>query len=63
VKGIELKRKREDLGLSQAELAEILAVKSNTVSRWEREVLVVPKTVELAIEALERRFENKECKK
>lgn len=63
MKGIELKRKREDLGLSQAELAEILAVKSNTVSRWEREVLVVPKTVELAIEALERRFENKECKK
>jgi transcriptional regulator with XRE-family HTH domain len=51
----EFKRKRMSLGLTQVELAEILDVKSNTVSRYETGLLNIPKTVELALEALERR--------
>ncbi len=54
MKGAELKRMREGLGLTQAQLAEILDVKPNTVARWENGVLDVPKTVALAMETIER---------
>jgi transcriptional regulator with XRE-family HTH domain len=50
----ELKEKRAALGLTQAQLAEILGVKPNTVARWERGLLPVPRTVELAMETVER---------
>lgn len=53
--GKELKKRRENLGLTQTELAEKLDVKQNTVYRWEAEILPISKTVELA-------FENIECK-
>jgi transcriptional regulator with XRE-family HTH domain len=49
-----LKEKRAALGLTQAQLAEILEVKSNTVARWERGILSVPKAIELALETVER---------
>jgi transcriptional regulator with XRE-family HTH domain len=53
--GGELKEKRNELGLTQVQLAEKLDVKPNTVARWENGVLAVPKVVSLALEALERK--------
>jgi transcriptional regulator with XRE-family HTH domain len=52
----ELREKRTALGLTQAQLAEILDVKPNTVARWERGLLSVPRTVELAMETVERMY-------
>lgn len=49
-----LKERRTALGLTQAQLAEILEVKPNTVARWERGILSVPKAIELALETVER---------
>ena len=43
------------LGLSQAELAVLLEIKPNTVSRYETGVLSVPKVVELALEGIEQK--------
>jgi transcriptional regulator with XRE-family HTH domain len=56
--GEQLKEKRIALGLTQAQLAEILDVKPNTVARWERGVLAVPRTVELAMETVERMYKK-----
>ena len=53
MEGNELKDRRIALGLTQAQLAEILDVKPNTVARWERGLLSVPRTVELAMETVE----------
>ncbi len=52
----EFKRKRMSLGLNQAELAKLLDIKPNTVSRYETGVLSVPKVVELALEGIESKF-------
>lgn len=52
--GEALKKERERLGLTQEQLANILEVKPNTVYRWEKEILKVPKTVELAMKALKQ---------
>jgi transcriptional regulator with XRE-family HTH domain len=57
--GDELREKRIALELTQAELAEILEVKPNTVARWERGVLSVPRTVELAMQTIERIHKKK----
>ncbi|MDQ3132393.1 MAG: DUF1870 family protein [Acidobacteriota bacterium] len=54
MEGKELKQKRETLGLTQTELADILGVKMNTVYRWESGILAVPKSIELAMETVER---------
>lgn len=51
----ELKRRRERLGLTQKELAQILGIAPNTVTRYESGVLKIPKYMDLALEALERR--------
>ncbi len=59
MQGKELKTRRGKLGLTQSALAEILEVKPNTVTRWENGVLAVPKTVELALETVERKTINK----
>lgn len=53
-----MKEKRIALGLTQAQLAEILEVKPNTVARWERGLLSVPRTVELAMETVERMYKK-----
>ena len=52
--GEALKERRTAIGLTQAQLAEILEVKPNTVARWERGILSVPKAIELALETVER---------
>jgi transcriptional regulator with XRE-family HTH domain len=56
--GKELKARREQLGLTQSELAKQFDVKPNTVARWENGVLAVPRTVELAIETVERNLSS-----
>jgi transcriptional regulator with XRE-family HTH domain len=58
MEGEKLKEKRIALGLTQAQLAEILDVKPNTVARWERGLLLVPRTVELAMETVERMYKK-----
>jgi transcriptional regulator with XRE-family HTH domain len=58
MEGEELKEKRIALGLTQAQLAEILDVKPNTVARWERGLLAVPRTVELAMATVERIYKK-----
>lgn len=54
MEGKELKQKRETLGMTQTELADILGVKMNTVYRWESGILSVPKSIELAMETVEQ---------
>ena len=56
----EFKRKRGGLGLTQAELADMLEIKSNTVSRYETGLLEIPKAIELAMETIERRINESE---
>lgn len=51
----ELKKRRERLGLTQSELAEILGFASNTVSGYETGRLDIPKYLDLVLEALEAR--------
>lgn len=58
MEGEKLKEKRAELGLTQAQLAEILDVKPNTVARWERGLLPVPRTVELAMATVERMYKK-----
>lgn len=58
MEGEELKERRIALGLTQVQLAEILGVKPNTVARWERGLLAVPRTVELAMETVERIYKR-----
>jgi transcriptional regulator with XRE-family HTH domain len=58
MEGEGLREKRIALGLTQAQLAEILDVKPNTVARWERGLLAVPRTVELAMETVERMYKK-----
>lgn len=58
MEGEKLKEKRMALGLTQAQLAEILDVKPNTVARWERGLLSVPRTVVLAMETVERMYKK-----
>lgn len=60
--GKELKIKRAILDMTQSELADELEMNPNTISRYENEDLPIPKTVELALEALERRQKNHESK-
>jgi DNA-binding transcriptional regulator YiaG len=57
--GSQLKKLREQIGLSQAELADALGVATMTVSRWEREVQAPPPYVELALAELKRRVKKK----
>jgi len=57
VDGARLKREREKLGLSQAELARQLSVSANTIARWERGELKIehPGMIDLALNALRNR--------
>lgn len=45
---------RQSRGLSQVKLAELLEVHEITISKWEREIVPIPKTVELALRWLDQ---------
>jgi repressor LexA len=53
--GDELKRRREQLGMTQEQLAQALGVAPNTVARWERGERSIPPHLALALETIERR--------
>jgi transcriptional regulator with XRE-family HTH domain len=50
----ELKRKRERLGLTQAELAKRLGITKITILRYENGQTEIPRVVELAMKEIER---------
>ena len=52
MKAEQLKRLRDDLGLTQIELAEKLKVDRITVVRWENETIDIPYAVELALKQI-----------
>ena len=65
--GDSLKRKRRELSMTQAELADVLRVNVMTVSRWERGLRSVPPHLDLALEAIgakrKKSFERKPRRK
>jgi len=52
----ELKKRRERLGLTQAQLAEILGVAETTVWRYEKGATAIPKYMDLVLQALEAKL-------
>jgi transcriptional regulator with XRE-family HTH domain len=62
VEAKEFRRRRIRLGITQTELAEMLDVKPNTVSRYETGTLNISRVVELALEAIEQRMAMDEKK-
>jgi transcriptional regulator with XRE-family HTH domain len=52
--GESLKKRREDLEMSQAQLAKTLEVDVTTISRWERGERSIPAYLKLALETVER---------
>lgn len=52
--GDELRIKREELGMTQEQLAVVLGVASNTVARWERGERSIPPYLTLALQTVER---------
>lgn len=52
--GPDLRVWRLAMGMTQAELAEALGVRENTVSRWERDAMAIanPRMLRLALEAI-----------
>jgi len=54
MKGLEFKKRRKELGLTQGEIAKLLGVAMNTVARWERDEvpIVHPEMIRLALKAL-----------
>jgi DNA-binding transcriptional regulator YiaG len=61
--GEKMKAARQSLELTQAQLADELGVKANTVYRWESGILDVPKIAELAVETLVSRAKKRSGKK
>jgi DNA-binding XRE family transcriptional regulator len=51
--GKEFRIKRNLLDMTQGQLAGLLELNPNTISRYENDDLKVPKTVELAMKAIE----------
>ncbi|MGA9767917.1 MAG: helix-turn-helix transcriptional regulator [Blastocatellia bacterium] len=61
--GDELKQRREELGMTQEQLAKALGVNIMTISRWERGVRSIPPHLSLALEAIEIKQKKKNDKK
>lgn len=57
--GKEFKIRRVTLDMTQAQIAVELGLQANTVSRYETGDLSIPKTVELALETIERKVSAK----
>jgi transcriptional regulator with XRE-family HTH domain len=55
----ELRQRREALGLTQEQLAEILGVDIVTISRWERGTRSIPPHLPLALEAIDRQHKER----
>jgi transcriptional regulator with XRE-family HTH domain len=51
----ELKKRRERLGFTQTSLAEEIGISANTISRYETGSMTIPKSMDLLLEALEKR--------
>ena len=60
--GKELKAKRNNLGLTQEQLAGELNITGNTVARWERDEMKIPPFLHLAIETIERNNKKSQAK-
>lgn len=56
--GKELKEKRNELSLTQEQLANELKVTGNTVARWERDEMKIPPFLHLAMQMIERNLKN-----
>ncbi len=57
--GEELKEKRNNLSLTQEQLANELNVTGNTVARWERDEMKIQPFLHLAMETVTRNLLNK----
>lgn len=57
--GKELKEKRNELELTQEQLASELGVTANTVARWERGEMKIPPFLHLALETVQRKIKIK----
>lgn len=58
-----MKTAREQLGLTQVRMAKELGMHPNTIARFERDELEIPRYIELAVEALVNRGQQKAAKK
>jgi len=54
----ELKKRREQLGMTQEQLASALSVHVMTISRWERGERSIPSHLPLALETVERQHKK-----
>ena len=54
MKAENLKKIRERLDMTRAQLAHALEVNERTVRRWENDETKIPRTVELALKEIER---------
>jgi transcriptional regulator with XRE-family HTH domain len=52
--GKTLKEKRNELSLTQEQLANELGVTANTVARWERDEMKIPPFLHLALETIKK---------
>jgi transcriptional regulator with XRE-family HTH domain len=52
--GEELRRRRQRLKMTQAELARRVDVQRVTVTRWENGQIAIPRAIELALKEIER---------
>ena len=59
MKPAELKEMREEMGLTQGQLAEALGVHRESVNRWENEARRIPSMLQLAMERLRTKKEKK----